>query len=181
MIRAGVIWLAAMVRRVRERLDLTEQINSSYYQLLGAQVGRNSRIKKHVVIHNPSKLNIGEGTVIGDFVHIWAGGGLKIGSNVLIAAHTMLTTDAHDLQAVACHRLYSQTSISQPIIIGDNVWIGGNCVILPGVSIGNNSVIGAGAVVTRNVPANQVWIGNPARYHKEIALPEDSSEEDCQD
>lgn len=168
MIRAGVIWLAAMVRRVRERLNLTEQVNSRYYQLLGAQIGRNSRIKKYVVIHNPSKLSIGEGTVIGEFVHIWAGGGLKIGNNVLIAAHTLITTDSHDLQAVACSRLYSQTSVSKPIIIGDNVWIGGNCVILPGVSIGDNSVIGAGSVVTRNVPTNQVWIGNPAHLYKKL-------------
>ena len=51
-----------------------------------------------------------------------------------------------------------------PVTIGDNVWIGGSCVILPGVKIGNNAVIGAGSVVTSDIPSGTVFAGNPARY-----------------
>ena len=54
------------------------------------------------------------------------------------------------------------------VIIGDNVWIGGNAVINPGVTIGNNCVIGAGSVVTKNIPDNSIAVGNPARVIREI-------------
>ncbi len=53
-------------------------------------------------------------------------------------------------------------------MIGDNVWLGGNVVVLPGVSIGNNSVIGAGSVVTRDIPENVVAVGNPCKIVKNI-------------
>ena len=51
----------------------------------------------------------------------------------------------------------------KPITIGDNVWFGGNCVVLPGVTIGNNVVVGAGSVVTKDIPDNAVVAGNPAK------------------
>ena len=57
---------------------------------------------------------------------------------------------------------------AQPITIADNVWLGGGVVVCPGVSIGANSVIGAGAVVTRDVPANSLAVGNPARVIRSI-------------
>ena len=58
---------------------------------------------------------------------------------------------------------------SLPIYIGKNVWIGSNAAILPGVSIGDNTVIGAGSVVTRDIPANVVAVGNPCRVLREIS------------
>jgi maltose O-acetyltransferase len=58
--------------------------------------------------------------------------------------------------------------VAKPILIEDNVWIGGSAILLPGVRIGKNSVIGAGAVVTRDVPANTLVAGNPAVIIKEI-------------
>lgn len=57
---------------------------------------------------------------------------------------------------------------AQPVIIEDNVWIGGGAIILPNVTIGKNSVIGAGSVVTRSIPANCVAVGNPCRVIKNI-------------
>ena len=55
----------------------------------------------------------------------------------------------------------------KPVSIGSNVWIGGNCVVLPGVSIGDNSIIGAGSVVTKDIPSNVVAVGNPCEVIKE--------------
>ena len=55
-----------------------------------------------------------------------------------------------------------------PIKVGNNVWFGGNVVVLPGVSIGDNSVIGAGAVVTKNIPPNVIAVGNPCRVIRKI-------------
>ncbi len=57
---------------------------------------------------------------------------------------------------------------AKPITVGDNVWIGGNAVILPGVTIGRNSVIGAGSVVTKDIPDNVVAVGNPCKVIKHI-------------
>ena len=59
----------------------------------------------------------------------------------------------------------SQTA---PVIIGNNVWIGGGCIILPGVTIGDNTTIGAGSVVTKSIPANVLAVGNPCRILKQI-------------
>ena len=58
---------------------------------------------------------------------------------------------------------------AKPVTIGHNVWLGGPCIICPGVAIGDNSVVGAGSVVVRDVPANQVAAGNPCRVIKKIA------------
>ena len=57
---------------------------------------------------------------------------------------------------------------SKPVKIGDNVWIGMNSCILPGVEIGNNSIIGSGSVVTKNIPENEIWVGNPAKFIRKL-------------
>lgn len=71
----------------------------------------------------------------------------------------------------ACGRLRGRRDkleAAEPITIEDNVWLGGGAIVLPGVRIGANSVIGAGAVVTKDVPANVVAVGNPARVIRSI-------------
>ena len=85
---------------------------------------------------------------------------VEIGSNVLIAPGSVLTTVNHSLSPR--RRLENQCR-ALPIRIADNVWIGANCTILPGVSIGENAVIAAGAVVTKDVPANAIVAGVPAK------------------
>ena len=57
---------------------------------------------------------------------------------------------------------------AKPVNIGHNVWLGGHCVICPGVTVGDNSVIGAGSVVVRDIPANHVAVGNPCRVIREV-------------
>jgi maltose O-acetyltransferase len=58
--------------------------------------------------------------------------------------------------------------VAKPVVIEDNAWIGGAAILLPGVRIGRNAVVGAGAVVTRDVPADTVVVGNPARVIRQI-------------
>lgn len=89
---------------------------------------------------------------------------VTIGDNVLIGPHVMISTGTHSLNPI--ERQSTEYGIS--IHIGDNVWIGGNVSILPGVTIGNNCVIGAGSVVTRDIPDNCVAVGNPCRVTKSI-------------
>lgn len=85
---------------------------------------------------------------------------VRIGSNCMIAPRVSIFTAAHPLDAATRVGGYE---FAKPVKIGDNVWIGGHAVINPGVTIGNNVVVAAGAVVTRDVPDGVVVAGVPAR------------------
>lgn len=95
-----------------------------------------------------------------DDTHIYIGDNVMIGPNVTIAAA------GHPIDPELRHR-YGQFNI--PVKIGANVWIGAQSVILPGVNIGENSVIGAGSIVTKDIPDNVVAVGNPCRVLREIS------------
>lgn len=90
---------------------------------------------------------------------------VKIGDNVLIGPNVSIYTAGHPLHYEIRNQEYEYAF---PIIIGDNVWIGGNVVINPGVSIGENSVIGSGSVVTKDIPNNVIAIGNPCKVLRVI-------------
>lgn len=92
-------------------------------------------------------------------------GGIKIGNDVLIGPNVGLYAVGHPLDAEVRETGYESGS---PICIGDRVWIGGSCVINQGVSIGENSVIGSGSVVVKDIPANVVAAGNPCRVLRKI-------------
>lgn len=117
----------------------------------------------------PFNTDFGKNTQVSDNVFINAGcqfqdqGGITIGEGSLIGHNVVLATLNHDLNPER-----RQICIPAPIFIGKNVWIGSNSTILPGVSIGDNSVVAAGAVVTKDVPENTVVGGVPARFIKKI-------------
>ena len=108
-------------------------------------------------------ITIGDRAYFGDDVHIHSGGPITIGSGCLIGAGSLIISAEHtrgDRHGVIA---------SAPIVIGDNVFIGDRCTILGGVTIGDGATIGASAVVTHDVPADALVVGNPAR----IADPTD--------
>jgi acetyltransferase-like isoleucine patch superfamily enzyme len=90
-------------------------------------------------------------------------GGIYIGDGTFIGHNVILATLNHDLNPNTRADMYPK-----PIHIGKKVWIGSGAIVLPGVSIGDNSVIAAGSVVTKNVPENVVYGGNPAKLIKKI-------------
>ena len=94
-----------------------------------------------------------------DDTHIYVGNYVMFGPNVTIC------TGTHPISPALRKR---QGQYNLPVHIGDNVWIGGGAFIMPGVTIGENSVIGAGSVVTKDIPANVVAVGNPCRVLREI-------------
>lgn len=92
-------------------------------------------------------------------------GKITIGDNVLFGPNVSIYTAGHPIHPESRNSGYEY---GIPVTIGSNVWIGGSCVILPGVSIGNNVVIGAGSVVTKDIPDNVCAAGNPCRVIREI-------------
>lgn len=96
----------------------------------------------------------------------WVHDTVAIGDNVKIGACVLITdTDAHPMDYMA-HRTSNEGTKSAPIVIEDDVWMGTHSIILKGVTIGARSIIGAGSVVTKNIPPNCVAGGNPCRVIK---------------
>lgn len=92
---------------------------------------------------------------------------VEVGSNVLLGGGVQLyDTDFHPINCT--EREDSSKIKSLPIHVEDNVFIGANTIVLKGVTIGNGAVIGAGSVVTKNVPCREIWGGNPAKFIKKI-------------
>jgi acetyltransferase-like isoleucine patch superfamily enzyme len=90
---------------------------------------------------------------------------VTIGNNVFLAPNVAIYTAGHPLHYESRNQEYEYAF---PITIGNNVWIGGNVVINPGVTIGDNSVIGSGSIVTKDIPSNSVAIGNPCKVVRTI-------------
>ena len=90
---------------------------------------------------------------------------VEIGNNVFFAPNVAVYAAGHPIHPVSRNSMYEY---GLPIKIGNNVWIGGNTVILPNVTIGDNCVIGAGSVVTKDIPPNVVAAGNPCKIIREI-------------
>lgn len=89
---------------------------------------------------------------------------VTIGSNVFIAPNVQIYTASHPLDA----ELRKSLENALPVSIGDDCWIGGNAVICPGITIGKGCVIGAGSVVTKDIPDNSLAVGNPAKVIKKL-------------
>lgn len=123
------------------------------------------------MIESPFHCSYGRHIYLGDHVYINVScvildnNEVRIGDHVMIGPTVQIYTAAHDLQA---ERRIQGWEVAKPVTVGDRVWIGGGAILLPGVSVGANAVVGAGAVVTRDVPANTVVAGNPARVIRRL-------------
>ena len=135
--------------------------------LLGS-IGPDSEIRPPLYVDYGYQISIGArcfvnyGLVALDVARITIGDDVQIGPNV------QLLTPTHPVEPEPRLRKWEA---AKPIVIGNNVWLGGGAIVLPGVTIGRNAVVGAGAVVTRDVPANAVVVGNPARVVRRVDEP----------
>ena len=133
-------------------------------QLLG-QISQDSIIESPFYCSYGQNIHIGDHVFLNVMCTILDCNEVHIGHHVMIGPAVQIYTAAHLLQA---EPRIQGWEIAKPIVVEDNVWLGGGAILLPGVRIGRNAVVGAGAVVSRNVPANTVVVGNPARVIREI-------------
>ena len=116
-------------------------------------------------------MEIGDNTSISSYTTIYATFGVTIGKNCLISSNCGISSYNHIKESISRpSQIREDHRFSKPVIISDNVWIGMNVCIMPGVTIGNHSIIGSGSVVTKNIPSCEIWAGNPAKFLKKLNL-----------
>ena len=137
-----------------------------FYFLSGMKISPKSHIHMWARFYNPSGITIGEDTIVGDHVFLDGRAPLKIGNHVDIASDVMIYNSEHDINSDDFHAILS------PVEIGDYVFVGPRAIILPGVKIGEGAIVGAGAVVTKDVAKFTIVGGVPAQVIGERKLKE---------
>jgi maltose O-acetyltransferase len=133
-------------------------------ELLGT-LGDGAFVKPPLYVDYGEHLHIGARTFVNYNLTALDVAPISIGEDCQIGPNVQLLTPTHPVDP---RPRRDKLEAALPIDIGDNVWLGGGVIVCPGVSIGDNSVVGAGSVVTRDIPANAVAVGNPARVLREI-------------
>lgn len=166
-----------MHRASQEAMKITSLINNTYHEsdeirsLMSQLTGK--EIDKSFALFPPFITDCGKNIEFGKNVFINSGckfqdqGGITIKNNVLIGHNVVLATLNHSIDPKKRGDMEPS-----PIVIGDDVWIGSNSTILPGVTIGNGSIVAAGSVVTKNVGENVIVGGVPAKVIKKIEITE---------
>ncbi len=135
-----------------------------------------------VVVEQPFRCDYGRNIALGERTFLNYGcvmldcAPITLGRHVLVGPGCHFYTAIHPIDPL---ERMTDRERAEPIAIGDNVWLGGHVTVLPGVTIGENTVVGAGSVVTRSLPANVVAVGNPARVVRELPAPNLRSLDAC--
>jgi maltose O-acetyltransferase len=162
----------------RERQTLMERYNRTpiadaisrrelLIELFG-RVGADVEVRSPVFVDYGTNVSLGTsvfvnyGCQFADVARITLGDAVQVGPNV------QLLTPTHPLEP---QRRRDRWETAAPIAIGDNVWIGGGAIVCPGITIGADTVVGAGAVVTKDLPGGVLAVGNPARVVRELPGP----------
>jgi maltose O-acetyltransferase len=149
---------ATSARRPQERRRLLTQ-------LLGA-VGEGTEIRPPLRVDYGRQISVGARTFVNFGLVALDVAAITIGDDVQIGSNVQLLTPTHPVEPEPRR---AKWEAAKPITIGDNVWLGSGVIVLPGVTIGADTVVGAGAVVTRDLPAHVVAVGNPARIVRRIS------------
>ncbi|MCQ4636508.1 sugar O-acetyltransferase [Anaerovorax odorimutans] len=162
-----------MTKLGHEAMRITAELNGSYHepeeirslfsQLIGRPVDESFRMFPPFYTDCGKNITVGKDVFINTGCRFQDQGGIRIGDGVLIGHNVVLATLNHDFAPEN-----RKTMHPAPIVIGKNVWIGANATVVPGVTIGDNAVVAAGAVVTKDVPENTIAGGVPAKVLRSI-------------
>ncbi len=130
-------------------------------ELFTEPMGENSHITPPFVIDYGNQVRIGKNVFVNHHLTMMSAGGITIDDGVMIGPNVQIYTDNHDFQ----NRMVLRC---KPVHICKNAWIGGGAIILSGITVGENAVVGSGAVVTHDVEPNTIVAGNPARVIKKL-------------
>ncbi len=122
------------------------------------------RFRRPLFIQHPENIHLENNVAINRNCTFLAHGDISIGENTMIGPNVVILTVDHDyrVEGIETHTAHKLS----PVVIGRNVWVGANAVILPGITIGDGAIVAAGSVVTGDVGENSIVGGNPARFIK---------------
>jgi acetyltransferase-like isoleucine patch superfamily enzyme len=160
------------------------RLRAALLRLRGMAVGAKTKVGRNMDVLHPRCVRLGErceiehnvffkcisreaSLTLGDFVFVGTGTEIDVADSVTIGAHTLLAPGVFITDHTHAHargeRLDEQGSRSSPVVIGSDVWLGVRSIVLSGVTIGDGAVVGAGAVVTKDIPPYAIVAGVPAR------------------
>lgn len=146
---------------INHTMPYTEEYDNLVKELFAGNIGEGSRVMPPLNLVCANQVKIGRNVLIMGGCLMMSRGGITIDDDAMIAANAQLISNNHDLHD---HALL----VCKPVHICRNAWIGAGATILPGVTVGENAVVAAGAVVTKDVEANTIVGGNPAKFIKSI-------------
>lgn len=155
-----ITWYVFKILFFLSAFPFPNALKATLLRIFGAKVGKNVKIKPRVNIHFPWKLEVGNNVWIGEEVFILNFEKLRIGNNVCLSQRAFLCGGNHD------YRIASMPFRNGPINLEDGCWVGATCFIGPNVTIGVDTVLTAGSVVTSSVRENLVCKRNPPEFEK---------------
>jgi acetyltransferase-like isoleucine patch superfamily enzyme len=141
----------------------TDQFRDRLSDIIGSDIDKSTTIFAPFFTNFGRYISIGKNVFINHACSFLDMGGITIEDNVLIGPKVNLVSENHPIDPTQRKSL-----IGKPILIKNNAWIGASATILPGITIGENSIVAAGSIVTKDVPDNTIVAGNPARKMKSI-------------
>lgn len=136
---------------------------AAYFLSRCAGKGQNVKLRQGVILISPEKIRLGSFIDIGERCLLMGQGEIEIGDFCLLANNVVLATGSHEIGAM----YYGRPTYGK-ITLKENVWIGAHATILPGITVGENSIVAAGAVVTQDVPPKTIVGGVPAKTIKSV-------------
>lgn len=179
-VQGGTEMHGILLRFSNEAMRITAELNNSYHtpdqvralmsELTGKQVAETFTLFPPFYTDFGKNLTIGDNVFINSCCNFQDQGGITIKNRALIGHKVVMATINHGYAKEKRH-----WNFPAPIVIGENVWIGSNATILPGVGIGDNAIVAAGAVVTKDVAPDTIVGGVPAKFIKTVSEAEEES------
>lgn len=152
-----------LVQQLNTGVHNSEEVRDVVSQITNEKISDSTEIRLPFTTDFGRNLHIGKNVFINSNSMFTDMGGIYLGDNVLIGPNVTIASVNHNLEPSIRRNLQLK-----PVYIHQNAWLAANVTVTPGVTVGENSVVGAGAVVTKNVPANSIVAGVPARFIKKI-------------